>query len=166
MRTAGPAGNGTDDGTVAVAAVQVAAAFATNGFVDGRVRRGRIGAVVPPAPLAVREPVALCDAFVAGDFFSRLDRVGFLGVFGLATRSSSTSADTSSVHRTPRPSRAAGILIACFDTSGASFAEEERRQFTYPRFVREKRAARARAFQNGALGYESRQGLAPGRLIA
>jgi hypothetical protein len=50
-------------------------------------------------------------------FFPRFDRVCFLEVLGAWTFSWSTSADTSSIQRTRRPARAAGILIARFGTA-------------------------------------------------
>jgi hypothetical protein len=47
-------------------------------------------------------------------FFVRFTRAGFFDGFGVRTIPSPTSANTSNIHRTRRPARSAGILIACF----------------------------------------------------
>jgi len=61
--------------------------------------------------------VDFVGAFATGCdfFFPRVDAWLLVDVFGVRTESSPASADTSSVQRTPRPRRAAGILIARFD---------------------------------------------------
>jgi hypothetical protein len=77
------------------------------------------------------------DALAAGpDFFPRVDAVRFVETFGACAASLPASAETSSVQRTPRPPRAAGILIARFDKVGSPFARLPR-QFTYRGFAEE-----------------------------
>ena len=56
----------------------------------------------------------LRDVLTRDAFFVGFDRTCFFAVFGVRTRPSPTSANTSNIQRTRRPARSAGILIACF----------------------------------------------------
>jgi hypothetical protein len=65
-----------------------------------------------------RDSASICDLLLAvllrSTLVIRFDRVRFFDVFCVRTTPSPTSADTSNIHRTFRPARSAGTLIACF----------------------------------------------------
>jgi len=91
--------------------------------IPGRVvpeASGGIGAVADAGAGATRAAGAGTGVDVGpirDAFFVRFDRVCFVDVLCARTTSFLTSVDTSSIQRTPRPARPAGILTACFDTA-------------------------------------------------